>query len=259
MDWKDQENKIKAKLEKRRIQPKEELWSQLDKQLGVKESETSNSWKWAVAAVVLFGLLVGGIWKNQPVNEEVKISNTTPSFDKSTENKKESSSFFDDTIETKSVVQKENPDKQSLLQESSGRAILKEPKEESRAAVAYSENEKEEEKSEESRNSGKIISDEVDQRLVASENTEDSLQSNAVATDEVEVLLREALYKEFLAEIDSETDSTNIVAYGEKLLKEVNLDLEREEDRAFRDKIRDAIHKGWNKAKSAVAINPGNQ
>lgn len=258
MDWKDQENKIKAKLEQRRIQPKKELWGQLDKQLGVKESETSNSWKWAVAAVVLLGFLVGGIWRNQPVNEEVKISNTTPSFDKSTENKKESSSLFDDTIETKSVVQKENPDKQSLLQESSGRAILKEPKEENSIAVAYSKNEKEEEKSEESRNSGKITSDEVDQQLVASENTEDSLQSKAT-TDEVEVLLREALYKEFLAEIDSETDSTNIVAYGEKLLKEVNLDLEREEDRAFRDKIRDAIHKGWNKAKSAVAINPGNQ
>lgn len=75
--------------------------------------------------------------------------------------------------------------------------------------------------------------------------------------DETEILLRKALYQEFLADMKNERDSVRILALGEQLLKEINIDLEKEEDRAFRDKIWEVIQKGWDKAKSAVAVNPG--
>lgn len=74
--------------------------------------------------------------------------------------------------------------------------------------------------------------------------------------DETEVLLREALYQEFLADTKKERDSVRILALGEQLLKEINIDLKKEEDRAFRDKIWEVIQKGWERARSAVAVNP---
>ncbi len=70
--------------------------------------------------------------------------------------------------------------------------------------------------------------------------------------EEADILLREALYKEFLTRMEQEKDSAQMVADGEELLQEANLNMEKEEDRAFRRKVKEIIQKSWNKAKSAL-------
>lgn len=257
----DHERHIKECLEKRRVQPRANLWEDLERELDKKEKRrhTKKIYRWVGMVAILIGLFWGGsLLGPTPQHRISKVSKKAGTVDSTfdyqkpegvqerskgiqfsvlpPDHEKEGSQRHED-LEEQATIVATSPSRQPGKKGSSSSPKL------NREATQTDESLRE-----------------VENLSSSEERTiqeEDSMLYTTIADrDETEILLREALYREFLVDMKKEGDSVRILARGEQLLKEINLDLEKEEDRAFRDKIWRAIQKGWDKARSAVAVNP---
>lgn len=233
------EENIKEELEKRRIQPSEDSWNRLRKELDSRKKSGSKRgwWMGSVAALIVI-IIIGSFFLRAPqqtstqiVNEPVKKENNVPGENElqpetpvklASEDKKEKSK---NTRANRNVV-KQKPASVQVAE------VVRQKKKESKPAPVIGNSLKEPEIKKE----GNIALAEVIKM-----KEEPSWQ---VSDAEVEKLLESATEK-----IQKDTLNNVQVPGGKELLAE----LEETQDQSLKTKAFEFLKEGFQKAKSAVA------
>lgn len=257
MNLEEFEKKTKKYLKERSIQPSKEYWNQLETALDKKPKNRSSYYIWgSVAAACVAAILLSGKMyftkstsPENPGNLQLENVVTTPSI--FNEQKQNSSKILtsDSLISSRKTNKVSNLNNKktfdNTFQNQKASISLTTNKTKQKPSISKAGN-MEKDKLVELKSEGKKA---PPISTLAEKGTKPKTLS---PEEEADILLREALYKEFLTHIEHEKDSAQMVAYGEELLKEASLNLEKEEDRAFRKKVKEVIQKNWSKAKSAL-------
>lgn len=244
------EKQMKKILENREIQPAQDLWDKLEKQLDQPQKKSSSYYYWsAIAAVVLMVFLLGG----------KTFFNSTEEFPQNRISIEESiSTPQDQPIENLAVEEKEDVKEEKTKEKIIPQTIIKE------TDMVQSANASE-------RNDQKNMSLPKNNSEEKNMNPQESFPGNhnhqAIAiTDDskVDSLIKEVEDKlsleqevdRLLAEIsveNSKKESNQIDA--DDLLAEIEADLPEDSDRKIREQMHQLLKEGWDKAKIALALN----
>lgn len=254
MNLEEFEKKTKKYLKERSIQPSQEHWKQLEAALDKNSKNHLSYYIWgSVAASIAVLFLLGKMYFT---NATIPQTPENPQFENvviapSTVNKQQQNTLENPISD--SLLSSREKDKAPALKNNK---VLDNASQNQEVSIAKTDDKIKQQPLTSKAGSGQ------DSKFTQSKKEKvDSISTLAKKDakpkvlspeEEADILLREALYKEFLTHIKHEKDSVQIVAYGEELLKEANLNLEKEEDRAFRKKVKEVIQKNWDKAKSAL-------
>lgn len=237
MKFKEEEH-IKKYLEGRLIHPSEGLWDQLDRQLERRSERKRRRIFLSLAAVLLLGLLIGGIFPKTGLKTDTpKAVKVVKQSDLNIEDPENTEKALPTFPQIQSVVLTE-----SVLQQETGQ--------EKKTTPVYKQNGK----------AGDIAvkpnpenNPENHQHAVVSVTAEEltPLQEEQLANTEVPFTdldqeTEERLRAAMLGKAIAEPDETGALA--NELLKQVD----REEDIAYRNKVREIIKEGWFKAKNTI-------
>lgn len=255
MDMKDWENKMKKKLEERRITPSESTWSQLDCQLDNEKQKNKKGYWWVgIAAAFLLGILISNVFEPTKSPADANALTNKPSV---TQSKERSWDFTVPQIQT--IASESKPIAKSVLTTKQDKASTRKidspdivknksiPTEiETSKPIEGLVNEENmiQELEPETRTSkiedlNTAIAGIVEKAKVNSQNHE-------VSDQEIDQLLLEAQFKVRAEAAFKESANT---VNAEVLLQEVELEL----DKSLKERIFNAIHDGLDKAKMMLA------
>lgn len=247
MEFYKKEKNIKEILERRKIQPSDELWVRLEQEMDDKNKFSYSTLR-IIAAVLVIVLSIGGIFyfnSAEVIPDEI-VNEDSSSKSLKEENEKTkiipSINFEKTEKETelkpeKNIVISENDSPRKSLNESSGKS------------TEYSKIIDSKEKFE---NEKAIVVNVDKEEEILFENTKidqvlDSIEMELSLEEETLKLLAEA------AENKASQDESKLDA--EALLTEVDREISEESDINLRDKMHDMLKESWDKAKSALALN----
>jgi hypothetical protein len=239
------EESLKQKLEKRALQPSNDVWDKLSKQLDDNDKKHSKKlfWWFGLAASIVGIVLVTSMYFNnsQLINETPEVVNSeTKSI---TEPINEENVAFED-IETTKIVSQETEKLNSINQ--SKTIVTSSKKEQKSESIAFNS----------SINKTKLL--EVEEQKIASINEKEQIEnivdeikkinkeSITVSDREIDSLLKQAereLLKHKLSKKTIQTVDAN------SLLQDVENDI----DQSFRDKVFEALKNSYDSVKTAVA------
>lgn len=254
MEFKETEKKIKKILEERQIQPTDGLWEKLEGQMDAKPSFRWGIWlKYAAIAILLLGIVgLGSDMFFTDSSSSQSVVKTSIEVKKMEDNK--------NVLPKDDLSSDSSPDPRLATH---SKAIRKVDKiRDSQPAVnpikventdskydSFDKEEKPEPQNLTNRDSirrteialrvSQLLLQEAEPRIAQTDYK-----------DEADLLLEEAMQRESQPQV---MDSTVFFAKVEDLLNEVTRELDREEDRNFRDKVYDFIKERWEKARTGLA------
>lgn len=252
MDFKETEKRIKERLEERKIQPSEGLWSELEEDLHPDLGFMHKNYvKYIVAALLVVGIFVASLFTFSSTESSDPIVDSETSqperrLDVKNEPKslKKEENLLPKIKKQVNVVQTENPSIENQEKKAYKKTNFKSPDLSSEVVIRdeVKHIEKKTESSEDKRDYEKIANQ------LLQEAEEAIAKTNA--KDEAEVLLHEALQRESNGK---RIDSSAVLVKVDQLLDEVTKEIDQEEDQHFREKVHDFIREKWEKARTGVA------
>ena len=255
----DFEKQMREKLQERELTPNPETWSKLEQQLALQEKPTRTLIRpWAVAAAVITIVLLS-VWWLRPTAEVATPLVTNPEVQEEAPLfEKEILQTPDSDIASESVVEKKQAEIKTTPSEeiATTNTMSTTASEEKQSQIMLSPEAKEAIASAvEVPKETPLITESIAQNVTFEEQKIDEIvtqvkllqqQNKTVTTAEIETLMAAAqqeiksnqLFKEGGFEVDATA-----------LLQEVETELER----SFRDKVFDALGKGFEKIRTAVA------
>ncbi|MEZ4792703.1 MAG: hypothetical protein R2783_04345 [Gelidibacter sp.] len=249
-----QEEQMRDKLEKRRLQPSPESWANLSNRLDAEQKNKSRSlfWWFGIAASIVGIVFVTAMYFNN-----TSFENNTPTVVDTKDNviQKEEiqkTGFKKEEVAVEDIVPIENSLNKTEQKSNTKRNLSKKsqpfnlvPHEETVAQVQHPFSEKSMDKVSEIKTSELTFEEQKVQEMVAQINDLKS-KGNAVTDTEIDSLLKRA-QKEILSNrLYNETTRT---VNANALLQDVEADLQQ----SFRSKVFEALQSGYESVKTAVA------
>ncbi len=254
MEHRDFEKQLKNKLEKRSLTPSSDAWNKLETLLETPEEEKGSvkHWYWVAAtvAVVLLGVLFmdreDSVSSNQWVTDEkndlpINEQTISPEMNKQFQ---EANGAYDEVVEQQAPVENNDPD--SNYKTTTG--LDKEKRYADIAREEFKVAHKETEVTQINQEQSAAVVSFEDKKVEEVVGKIQLLESAGTRVTDAEI---EALLLAAQKEIDSHKNfienHTRVDATA------LLLDVEEELDRSFKDKVFEALQRGFQKAKSAVA------
>ncbi len=255
----DFEKQMREKLQERELTPNPKTWSKLEQQLALQEKPTRTLIRpWAVAAALIAMVLLS-VWWLRPTAEVATPLVTTPEVQTELPEREETVIEVFDTEIASEENATENIERQSSTP-SEAIAVMNKQKENTSEEILAKKSVENLSKenivlAENTVKDTPLLKENIQQAISFEEQKVNEIvaqvqllqqQNNSVSNAEIEALLEEAqqdikqqrLFKEGTFKIDAMT-----------LLQEVEFELERN----FREKVFDALGKGFEKIRTAVA------